>query len=91
MDDQWIYGSDPRNIFETIVQGRPNGMPSFGGRIPDQSIWELVAYVRSLSALTPSGTRAGRTDNMMIKPGSQALMEPEKPKPSSLPPGAITP
>ena len=91
MDDEWIYGSAPRNIFETIVQGRPNGMPSFGGRIPDQDIWELVAYVRSLSALTPSGTRGARTDNMMMKPGSQALMKPEKPKSSSLPPGAITP
>jgi cytochrome c oxidase cbb3-type subunit III len=29
MDDQWIYGSDPANIFATIVEGRPNGMPSF--------------------------------------------------------------
>lgn len=91
MDDEWIYGSGPRNIFETIVQGRPNGMPSFGGRIPDQDIWELVAYVRSLSALTPSGTRGARTDNMMMKPGSQTLMKAEKPKPSSVPPGAITP
>ena len=24
-DDQWIYGSDPQNIFSTIVEGRPNG------------------------------------------------------------------
>jgi hypothetical protein len=28
---------------------------------------------------------------MMMKPGSQSLMKPAKPKPSSLPPGAITP
>ena len=66
-------------------------MPSFGGRIPDQNVWELVAYVRSLSALTPSGTRGARTDDMMMKPGSQTLAKPEKPKPSNLPPGAITP
>src|SRR5215204_6384822 len=27
MDDEWLYGSDPEDIFNTIVQGRPNGMP----------------------------------------------------------------
>lgn len=91
MDDEWIYGSEPRNIYESIIEGRPNGMPSWGGRIPDQNIWALVAYVRSLSGLTPSSTRGSRTDNMMMKPGSQALMKPEKPKASNLPPGAITP
>src|SRR5436305_1453498 len=34
MDDEWIYGSRPANIFETIVEGRPNGMPSFRNKIP---------------------------------------------------------
>src|ERR1051326_1364288 len=31
MDAKWIYGSEPENIYATIVEGRPNGMPSFGG------------------------------------------------------------
>src|SRR4051794_8116437 len=35
MDDEWIYGSNPEQIFATIVQGRPNGMPAFGGKIPE--------------------------------------------------------
>lgn len=91
MDDVWIYGSSPRNIFESIVEGRPNGMPSWGGRIPDQNVWELVAYVRSLSALTPSGTRAARSDHMMVKPGSQSLVEPAKPRASGIPPAAVGP
>jgi cytochrome c oxidase cbb3-type subunit 3 len=34
MDDVWIYGGDATSIFETISQGRPNGMPAFGNRIP---------------------------------------------------------
>src|SRR3954453_7114276 len=51
MDDKWIYGSDPDQIFSTIVQGRPNGMPSFRGKIPDYQVWEIVAYVRSMSGL----------------------------------------
>src|SRR5215204_296472 len=45
MDDQWRYGSRPEQVYSTIVQGRPNGMPSFGGKIPDQQIWALAAYV----------------------------------------------
>jgi cytochrome c oxidase cbb3-type subunit 3 len=90
MDDQWIYGSDPENIFATIVEGRPNGMPSFRGRIPDSQVWELVAYVRSLSGLTPSATRSSRTDHMIVS-GSNSLRKPERPKNSSLPPAAERP
>ena len=51
MDDRWIYGSDPSNIFNTIVEGRPNGMPSFGSKIPRYQIWQLASYVRSLAGL----------------------------------------
>ena len=49
MDDKWIYGSKPDQIYATISQGRPDGMPSFGGHIPTQQIWQLVAYVQSMS------------------------------------------
>ena len=91
MDDQWIYGSSPENIYMTIVQGRPNGMPSFGGKIPSPQIWQLVAYVRSLSALTPSGTRSARTEHMMYPPGSQTLMQSLKPKQSTRPPASEMP
>ncbi|HVW93761.1 MAG TPA: c-type cytochrome [Devosia sp.] len=45
---QWIYGSSPQNIYLTIFQGRPNGMPAWGGMLPDSIIWDLVAYIRSL-------------------------------------------
>jgi cytochrome c oxidase cbb3-type subunit III len=68
MDDRWIYGSEPDQIFATIVQGRPNGMPSFQGRIPNQQIWQIVAYVRSLSGLTPKDARGSRDDHMYVKP-----------------------
>ena len=64
MDNEWIYGSDPQQIFASIVEGRPNGMPSFRGKIPDYQVWQLVAYVRSLGGLGPSGTAPGRSDEM---------------------------
>ena len=44
-----VYGSSIENIAATIVEGRPNGMPTFRGLIPMEQIWELAAYVKSLS------------------------------------------
>jgi cytochrome c oxidase cbb3-type subunit III len=68
MDDVWIYGSDPVTIYQTIVDGRPNGMPAFGGRVPQNEIWQLVAYVRSLSGLASSNAATGRADALRTKP-----------------------
>jgi len=91
MDDRWIYGSSAENIYATIVQGRPNGMPSFAGKIPTPQVWMLVAYVRSLSALNTTGARSARSDHMMMYPGSGSLQDPEKPTQSFHPPAAEMP
>jgi cytochrome c oxidase cbb3-type subunit III len=47
-DEHWIYGGSDANIYATIVQGRPNGMPAFGPSLQGEAAWKLVAYVRSL-------------------------------------------
>jgi cytochrome c oxidase cbb3-type subunit 3 len=67
MDEKWLYGSDPAQIFATIVEGRPNGMPSFRGKVPDHQVWQLVAYVRSMSGQLPKDVSPGREDNMSTK------------------------
>ena len=64
----WIYGGEPANIFDTIVKGRPNGMPSWGGRIPEYQIWQIVAYVRSMNGEQPSSATAGRADVIETSP-----------------------
>ena len=91
MDDKWIYGSAPENIYATIIQGRPNGMPSFAGKIPSYQVWQLVTYVRSLSGLTPAAGRGARTDHIMMYPGSQALPKRVEPKQSFRPPASEMP
>jgi cytochrome c oxidase cbb3-type subunit III len=73
MDNNWIYGSEPQNIFTTIVEGRPNGMPSFRNRIPEYQIWELVAYVRSMSGLLPSDVAPSRSDQLYVRPPEQSM------------------
>ncbi|MFN7945050.1 MAG: c-type cytochrome [Blastocatellia bacterium] len=78
MDDKWIYGSEPENIFATIIEGRPNGMPSFRGRLTNQQVWQLVAYVRSMSGQLRKDVSPGRSDDMNVK-------APEQSKPKEYP------
>ena len=73
IDENWIYGSEPENIYATIIQGRPNGMPAFGGKLGDQQVWQLVAYVRALGGLVRKDLRPGRNDNMAVRPSEQAM------------------
>ena len=67
MDDQWIYGSSPAKIYQSISEGRPNGMPSWGGHIPDFQIWQLVTYVSSMSNLEPQNATPVRAEEMQAK------------------------
>jgi cytochrome c oxidase cbb3-type subunit 3 len=85
MDDQWIYGELPQNIYATIVQGRPNGMPSFGGKIPPQQVWQIVAYVRSLAGQVRKDADTSRADHLFTRKSEQS-MGPTTPRASSPPP-----
>jgi cytochrome c oxidase cbb3-type subunit 3 len=51
MDEKWIYGNRPVNLFDVIVEGRPGGMPAFGGKIPDEQIWKIIAYIESMGGM----------------------------------------
>ncbi len=44
----WRYGSTDAQIFNSIAQGRGKGMPAWGTRIPQDQIWKIVAYIKSL-------------------------------------------
>jgi cytochrome c oxidase cbb3-type subunit 3 len=86
MDDKWIYGYEPEQIFSTILQGRPNGMPSYRGHLADYQAWQLVAYVRSLSGLVNSNAAPNRDDHLRGgKPENSA--EPANPQTSTVPQG----
>src|SRR3954469_10894427 len=76
MDDKWIYGGEIDQIYLTIAQGRPNGMPAFAGKIPPQQIWQLAAYVRSMSGQGPKAARSARTDHMRTPAPQEARPTP---------------
>jgi cytochrome c oxidase cbb3-type subunit 3 len=64
MDSEWRYGSDPQSLFDTIMKGRPNGMPSFGGHIPEDQVWRIVAYVRAMGGAVRSDVATSRPDSL---------------------------
>jgi cytochrome c oxidase cbb3-type subunit III len=88
MDDEWAYGHEADQIFHTILEGRPNGMPSFRGKVPDYQIWQLAAYVRSMSGLVPKDVAPNRDDHMSGPPPESSTTR-QQPKNSGLPPSAV--
>jgi cytochrome c oxidase cbb3-type subunit 3 len=80
MSGELAYGIEPENIYATIVEGRPNGMPSFQGKIPDYQVWQLVAYVRSMSGQLSKDVAPSRSDHMSYKPAEQSSPKEHPPK-----------
>jgi cytochrome c oxidase cbb3-type subunit 3 len=77
MDTEWRYGSDPANLFASIMQGRPNGMPSFGGHIPEDQAWQIVAYVQSMTGGARKDVAPSRSDGLY--PGNPENARSEQP------------
>jgi cytochrome c oxidase cbb3-type subunit 3 len=88
MDDVWIYGSEIENIAASIREGRPNGMPSFREKIPEDQIWQIAAYVRALGGFVSSDVASSRHDEIYAHPGESRL---PSPPPSAGRPGLAQP
>jgi cytochrome c oxidase cbb3-type subunit 3 len=87
MDDEWIYGSAPANIVATILEGRPNGMPAFRGKIPDYQTMQIAAYVRSMSGLLAKDVAPARSDHLRAK-RPESSTDQLTPKDAGLPPSS---
>jgi cytochrome c oxidase cbb3-type subunit 3 len=78
MDNKWRYGNKIEQIYASIAQGRPNGMPAFRDKIPEQEIWELAAYVRTLSGQANKLAAPSRQDAIRsIPPINNADKQPQ--------------
>jgi cytochrome c oxidase cbb3-type subunit III len=49
-DPVWLYGGNAGEIFLTISNGTPNGMPSWKDKLKPAEIWQLVSYIQSKAA-----------------------------------------
>jgi len=47
-DKVWKYGNSDQQLHQTISQGRPGGMPSWGNTLSEKQIRDLIAYIRSI-------------------------------------------
>jgi cytochrome c oxidase cbb3-type subunit 3 len=68
MSGYWRYGGQIDQIYESIAQGRPNGMPSWQLLLQPTMVWELAAYVKSLSVPAPSSTSKTAAAGAGVKP-----------------------
>ena len=49
-DCEWRHGGSDAEIFRTVTRGvEGTRMVAFGGAIPDEDIWRIIAYLRSSS------------------------------------------
>ena len=55
-DQGWRYGGTPAEIYNSIHDGRPKGMPAWGGLLPADQIWKLTAYIETLGGAAPPAT-----------------------------------
>ena len=47
-DDEWKYGDTDNDIYVSISEGRPGGMPGWKSSLSKEKINELIVYMRSL-------------------------------------------
>lgn len=77
MDREWIYGQRPSQLYDSIVSGRPNGMPAFGSMIPPQQVWALIAYIETMGGMD-SGADERRGEGRLDPPQGKERDEPER-------------
>jgi cytochrome c oxidase cbb3-type subunit III len=68
MSGHWRYGGRIEQVYESIAQGRPNGMPSWQFVLGPTQIWDLAAYVKSLSVPAPSTASQTAAPGADVKP-----------------------
>jgi cytochrome c oxidase cbb3-type subunit 3 len=69
MSGNWRYGGEIQSIHDSIMNGRPNGMPSFRGRITEDQGWQLAAYVRATSGNVSKDVSSARSDSLSAGKG----------------------
>jgi cytochrome c oxidase cbb3-type subunit III len=91
-DGYWRYGAGFDSVVASIRDGRPNGMPSFAGRIPEEQQRQIAAYVRSISGQLQADVAPSRSDSLSSgEPESRREREaptPEAPASGALPASA---
>jgi len=82
MDGKWRYGGRLDQIAASISEGRPKGMPAWKSQLTEQEIWQLAAYIRTLSGQVRKDAVSARADELAnIPPQTQTPRAPLRPEP----------
>lgn len=49
VDDEWLYGNEPKDILTSIREGRPKGMPKWKTQLKEDEIKNVAVFVLSLA------------------------------------------
>ena len=86
LDDEWNFGSDDETLYKLIKGQIPQQtMPKTFAALPDEQVWKLLAYVRSLYKGDPSLINWGLTQSPSPAPSPSASPLPS-PSPSAFKP-----
>lgn len=58
VDPYWKYGSDDAALFDTVMNGRPAGMPAWGQQLGSDKVWRVLAYMETLPKSDQPGVGA---------------------------------
>lgn len=45
----WRYGGKDADLFQSITEGRANGMPAWRPHFNDDEVWQIITFLRSLA------------------------------------------
>ncbi len=48
VDPYWKYGNSDAELFTTVSEGRPLGMPPWGPQLGTEKIWQVLAFMETL-------------------------------------------
>jgi cytochrome c oxidase cbb3-type subunit 3 len=58
IDPYWKYGHSDQELFTTVSEGRPGGMPAWKTQLSSDKIWKALAYLETLPKTDEPGIGA---------------------------------
>lgn len=82
-DPVWLYGDRDDQIFDSIAHGRSAGMPAWGTKIPEDQIWQLVTYIKSMGTPQEPDPPVEPTDEEVPNPMQNTVNSPGSKSPAT--------
>jgi cytochrome c oxidase cbb3-type subunit 3 len=48
VDSYWKYGHGDAELYQSVMEGRPLGMPAWGAQLGSEKVWRALAYLETL-------------------------------------------